>query len=134
MATIEFDQDWEQYDAEEQKRMEEMFPVIEKPMVRAQFTSWDTEELPKLGHCVILTATIIEDPDYAGKELRKALPTTGRMKFITKQFLDGMGVKRSGKSFDPDTFMGKVVNMVLSVAVNPETGRKRTQIDSVTPA
>jgi len=131
MAMIEMDESWETYDQEEQKRLEEMFPVIEVPMVKAQITSWDLKDIGKLGSCVMIEFTIIEDPTYTGKTLNKPLPVGGRMKFITKQFMESLHLSRVGKSIDPEPWMGKTAILHLSVTVNPETGRKATRIDAV---
>jgi hypothetical protein len=134
MALIEMDESWEQYDEEEQRRLEEKFPVIEDPMVKAQITSWDIEDVPKLGSCIQLTFTVIEHPKYTGVTLRKPLPLQGRMKFITKNFMDAMKLPRKGKQIDPEPWVGLVANLILSVTTNPETGRKFTRIDSAVRA
>ncbi len=130
MALIEIDESWEEYDSEEEKRREERFPVIESPSVKAQVTSWDATVSKKGNPMIEWTTTIVEDPQYTGKELVVRTPTTGRGKYILKNFLDACRVKRSGKGVDPEECVGKFVTLSLSVVANEE-GRKFTQIDAV---
>lgn len=131
MALIEIDESWEEYDKAEQARLDEMFPVIDAPMVKAQITGYDVKEAGKLGNSIILEWTIVEHPEYTGKTLGMPLPLGGRMKFLTKRFMENMKLSRTGKSLNPDEWMGKMAQLSLSVQTNPETGKKRTQIDAV---
>jgi len=78
MALIDIDESWEEYDQEEERRREERFPIIERDSVKAQITSWDSTVSKKGNPMIEWTATIIDDPQYAGKELIVRTPTTGR--------------------------------------------------------
>jgi len=134
MALIEMDESWEEYDQEEERRREEMFPVIEKDNVKAQITSWDTSVSKKKGTPQIeWKLTIIDDAQYSGKDLIYRTPTIGRGKYVLKAFLEAARVKRTGKNVNPDDAVGKIVNLSLSVGVT-DTGTKYTNIDSVSAA
>ena len=131
MPMIEIDESWEDYDQGEEKRREEMFPVIERDVVKAQVTSWDLGESKKKHTPQIQwSLTILDDPEYAGKELIYRTPTTGRGKFILKNFLEAAQIKRAGKGVDPEVVVGKIVMLHLSVGATDE-GRKYTNIDAV---
>jgi hypothetical protein len=133
MPLIDIDESWEEYDSEEERRREEMFPVFDVPSVNAQVTSWDSTVSKKGNPMIEWTCTIVEDTQYAGKELIVRTPTTGKGKYILKNFLDACRVRRAGKGVDPEQCMGKVVTLSLSVHVSDE-GRKSTQIDAVSAA
>lgn len=132
MAIVDLDESWEEYDKSEEARREEMFPVIERDMVKAQVTSWDLEESKKKHTPMIKwNLTILDDPEYAGKELIYRTPIVGRGKYVLKNFLEAAKVKRSGRNLDPDTVVGKMVMLHLSVGVTEDSGRKFTNIDTV---
>ena len=130
MPLIDIDESWEEYDQEEERRREERFPIIERDSVKAQITSWDSTVSKKGNPMIEWTVTIVDDPQYAGKELIVRTPTTGRGKYILKNFLEACRVKRAGKGVDPELCMGKMVVLSLSVQAS-EGGRKYTQVDSV---
>lgn len=131
---IEMDESWEDYDQEEERRREEMFPLIERPQVKAQVTGWDTGVSRKKGTPQIeWELTIVEDPQYSGKTLVHRTPTVGRGKYVLKAFMDACRVGRSGKGVDPEAAMGKLVMLSLSIGATEE-GRKYTSIDAVSAA
>jgi len=125
------DESWEEYDQEEERRREEMFPVIEAESVKAQITSWDTSVSKNKGTPQIeWQLTIIENVKYSGKTLIYRTPTIGRGKYVLKGFLEAARVSRAGKSVNPDEAIGKLVKLSLSVGVT-DAGRKYTNIDAV---
>lgn len=131
---IEMDESWEDYDQEEERRREEMFPVIESPSVKAQITGWDTSVSKRKGTPQIeWTLTIVEDAKYNGKTLIHRTPTVGRGKYVLKAFLEAARAGRSGKGVDPEAVMGKFVTLSLSVGATDD-GRKFTSIDAVSAA
>jgi hypothetical protein len=131
VALIEMDESWEEWDQQEESRLAEMFPLIEKPFVKAQVSSWDRGVSKKKGTPQIeWELTIVDDDQYTGKTLTYRTPTVGRGKFVTKAFMDACRVKRQGNSIDPDLCMGKILGINLSV-VTTDQGRKFTNIDSV---
>jgi len=134
MPLIEMDESWEEYDQEEERRREEMFPLIEREQVKAQVAAWDTGVSKKKGTPQIeWTLSIIEDAKYGGKTLIYRTPTVGRGKYVTKAFLEACRVSRSGKAINPDECVGKVVTLHLSIGATDE-GRKYTNIDAVSTA
>jgi hypothetical protein len=136
MALVEIDESWEDYEEEEERRREEAFPVIEREKVRAQVTNWDTAVSKRKGTPMIeWELTIVEDPEYSGKTLIHRTMTVGKGKFMLKAFYEAGGLKLSGKGFDPELMLGKIVTVFLSIIVGQEganLGRKFTQIDAVT--
>ena len=131
MALIELDESWEEYDSEEERRRLEKFPLIEREKVSAQVTNWDEEVSKKGNPMIVWEMTVINDPEYSGKTLNLWTPTTGRGKYVLRNFLEASGVKRIGKTLEPEKVLGKVVTLHLSIGVTDD-GRKFTQVDGVT--
>lgn len=132
MPLFEFDQTAEEFDQDEQNNLNELFPVIEKPMVQAQVTGWDGPVLSKKKGLpqIEYQLTIINDDSYTGRWLTYYAPLTGRGKNFTKKLVQACGVAWTGKGHDPEQLMGKQVWLDLSVQVM-DNGRKRTQIEGV---
>jgi len=131
MALIELDESWEEYDSEEERRRLEKFPLIERDKVRAQVTNWDEEVSKKGNPMIVWEMTVINDSEYSGKTINLRTPTTGRGKYVLRNFLEASGVKRIGKTLEPEKVLGKVVTLHLSIGVTDD-GRKFTQVDGVT--
>jgi hypothetical protein len=132
MPLFELDETAEQFDIEEQRRLDELFPVIEASTVKAQVISWDGPVPSKKGtDQIVYDLSVVEDPTYSGARLKYYAPLSGRGKNFTKRLVLACGVPWTGKGHDPEQLMGKIVRLSLSVDVDDASGRKRTQIDAV---
>ena len=126
MALIEIDESWEDYEQEEKKRAAER-RVIKRDRVKARLVKWDLTTSKKGTRQLVWISKIVEDQEYADREVRFWTPIEGKGKYIFKNLAAACGVALSGKGVDPSPMEGAVIYLELETKPDEE-GIENTRV------
>ncbi len=125
MALIEVDVDY----TEAEKEAE--FKLIEQDTVKLQVSSWEFGASKSGSPMITWTLSVIEMPEFNGREMLMWTPTTGKGRNFLTRFAQACRKPWSGRQIDPDSYVGCIVVGHISIEALDD-GRKVNRLNSVT--
>lgn len=125
MALIEIDATWEEAEKESE------FNLIESDAVKLQVSSWEFGASKSGAPMITWTLSVIEQPDFNGREMLMWTPTTGKGRNFLTRFAQACRKPWSGRQIDPDSYIGCIVVGHISIEALDD-GRKVNRLNSVT--